>query len=146
MADAFVAINAVLFSRNLTPTRFSSPLRTCFTDMCEFNAVGIQYADIYTGSSETMSEEQAIKYGGVAGEPHDACYHLNCDNYNNIDEDILLINARGIGYMVIRYAFLPDPPRSASGRRRRRRTREESEAVKAEVMERYGSFKERKIR
>lgn len=115
--------------------------------MCEFNAVGIQYADVYTGSSEIKTEEQVEIYGGVAGEPHDPCYHLACDNYDNVNEEVLLINARALGYITVKYAFYDHPPRTASGRRRHlQRSKEESKAVKDAVIQRYGRFKDRTIR
>ena len=33
--------------------------------------------------------EEAAIYGGAAGEPYDPCYHLGCDDMDNLDDTAL---------------------------------------------------------
>jgi Zn-dependent M28 family amino/carboxypeptidase len=92
----------------------------CLTDPCAFFTAGIPYADTYTGSSEIMTEEQVDKYGGIAGEAHDPCYHLACDTIDNIGFDILEINSKAMAYTTVRFAMMESPRFWETGRRRAR--------------------------
>jgi hypothetical protein len=51
-----------------------------------------------------MSEEQAIRYGGTAGEPFDPCYHDTCDDITNLDLEVLGQNADAVAYATLTLA------------------------------------------
>ncbi len=58
------------------------------SDYGPFIAVGIPAGGLFTGAEGIKSEEEAAIYGGTAGAPYDPCYHLACDTYDNIDEQV----------------------------------------------------------
>ena len=43
---------------------------------------GIPIGGLFTGATGIKTAAQATTYGGTAGQPYDACYHLACDNYS----------------------------------------------------------------
>ena len=47
-------------------------------------AVGIPAGGLFTGAEGIKSAAEAAVYGGTAGQPYDPCYHLACDDYDNI--------------------------------------------------------------
>ncbi|WP_433825228.1 M28 family metallopeptidase [Actinoplanes sp. CA-015351] len=55
------------------------------SDYGPFIAVGIPAGGLFSGAEGVKTEEQAAEYGGVAGEPYDACYHAACDDITNIN-------------------------------------------------------------
>jgi Zn-dependent M28 family amino/carboxypeptidase len=63
------------------------------TDHAAFDAIGIPTGGIFTGASEVKSAAEAETFGGTAGEPLDACYHLACDTLANVDVDHVAVFA-----------------------------------------------------
>ena len=55
------------------------------SDHAFFAEAGIPTGGIFSGATELKSIEQAEAFGGSAGEPMDACYHLACDTAANVD-------------------------------------------------------------
>jgi Zn-dependent M28 family amino/carboxypeptidase len=55
------------------------------SDSASFIAAAIPAGGLFTGANGIKSREQAAIYGGIAGEPYDACYHQPCDNLANIN-------------------------------------------------------------
>ncbi len=53
------------------------------SDYAPFMEAGIPVGGLYGGSFETKTAEEAALWGGTAGEPYDACYHLPCDDIDN---------------------------------------------------------------
>ena len=47
---------------------------------------------------------QAAKWGGTAGAPFDACYHLACDTTRNVSNTALEQNADAVAYAVAGFA------------------------------------------
>ncbi|KRF12448.1 hypothetical protein ASG90_15910 [Nocardioides sp. Soil797] len=62
------------------------------SDHAAFMQRDIPTAGTFSGAEEYMSEEQAQKWGGDAGEPFDACYHSACDDIDNLDTAALDAN------------------------------------------------------
>lgn len=54
-----------------------------------FIAAGIPAGGLFSGAEGVKTEAQAVKYGGTAGEPFDACYHQACDTINNLSTKAL---------------------------------------------------------
>jgi Zn-dependent M28 family amino/carboxypeptidase len=55
------------------------------SDYGPFIEVGIPAGGLFTGAEGIKTEEQAEIYGGTAGEQYDPCYHLGCDDIDNLN-------------------------------------------------------------
>ena len=55
------------------------------SDYGPFIDVGIPAGGLFSGAEGLKTAEQAATYGGVAGQPYDACYHQACDTVTNLD-------------------------------------------------------------
>ncbi|MBA0051172.1 M28 family peptidase [Streptomyces sp. AJS327] len=70
------------------------------SDHASFKDAGVTVGGTFTGAGATMSQEQADKWGGTAGEPFDGCYHSSCDDVSNINESALDLHSDGIAHAV----------------------------------------------
>lgn len=68
------------------------------SDHAAFADAGIPTAGTFTGAEQTMTAEQAEKWGGTAGEPFDKCYHDSCDTVDNINAEALDRNSDAIAH------------------------------------------------
>jgi Zn-dependent M28 family amino/carboxypeptidase len=66
------------------------------TDDASFYEKGIATVGLYTGAGAAKSEAEAALFGGVAGQPHDPCYHRACDTIENINREVLEENTRAL--------------------------------------------------
>ena len=66
------------------PTEFSGR-----SDYGPFIAAGIPAGGLFTGAEGIKTAEEAAIYGGVAGEQYDPCYHLSCDDMDNLSLEAL---------------------------------------------------------
>jgi Zn-dependent M28 family amino/carboxypeptidase len=55
------------------------------SDYGPFIAVGIPAGGLFSGAEGIKTAAQAATYGGVAGDPYDACYHQACDTIRNLN-------------------------------------------------------------
>ena len=55
------------------------------SDHASFDEVGIPTGGIFSGATEIKTDAQAESFGGTAGKPLDACYHLACDTVENVN-------------------------------------------------------------
>jgi aminopeptidase S len=55
------------------------------SDHAPFSDAGIPTGGVFSGATERKTDTQAATFGGQAGEPMDACYHLACDTLSNVD-------------------------------------------------------------
>ena len=55
------------------------------SDHGAFQDAGIPTGGLFSGASEPKTDEQREQFGGTAGQPMDACYHLSCDTAANVD-------------------------------------------------------------
>jgi Zn-dependent M28 family amino/carboxypeptidase len=62
------------------------------SDYGPFVGVGIAVGGILSGAEGIKSAEEAVLWGGVAGQPYDPCYHLACDTYDNVNLETLRVN------------------------------------------------------
>jgi len=74
------------------------------SDYQTFTGVGIPAGGLDSGSDDTMTEEQARRWGGIAGQPFDPNYHTKSDTLNHIDHIALEILGRGVAFAVGSYA------------------------------------------
>ncbi|GDY47385.1 M28 family metallopeptidase [Streptomyces antimycoticus] len=70
------------------------------SDHAPFKDAGVRVGGLFTGAEATMSQEQAEKWGGKAGEAFDPCYHSACDKTSNIDDKALDLNADAIANAI----------------------------------------------
>lgn len=75
------------------------------SDYGPFVEAGIAAGGLATGAEGTKSPLQAETYGGMAGEPYDACYHAQCDDIDNVDLEVLEGLAGAAAHAVSVYAL-----------------------------------------
>jgi Zn-dependent M28 family amino/carboxypeptidase len=59
------------------------------SDYGPFIAVGVPAGGLFSGAEGVKTEEQAVVYGGTAGQPYDPCYHQACDTITNVNTKAL---------------------------------------------------------
>ena len=59
------------------------------SDYGPFIAEGIPAGGLFTGAEGIKTEEQEQVFGGEAGVAYDPCYHLACDDIDNVNDDAL---------------------------------------------------------
>ena len=55
------------------------------SDYKPFIDVGIPAGGLFSGAEDVKTPEEQERYGGVAGEPYDRCYHQACDTLSNVN-------------------------------------------------------------
>lgn len=73
------------------------------SDYLAFVQNGIPAGGLFTGAEEIKTPEQAAVFGGIAGEPFDPCYHLACDDYDNINLEVLEENLYATASAIIHF-------------------------------------------
>ncbi len=71
------------------------------SDYGPFIAVGIPAGGLFTGAEGVKTEEEAARYGGVAGAAYDPCYHAACDNLTGEGQDVALYDQLRAGYRLV---------------------------------------------
>jgi Zn-dependent M28 family amino/carboxypeptidase len=56
------------------------------SDHGPFAARGISTGGLFSGAEGIKTREEAAVFGGEAGAPHDPCYHMACDDLDNLDK------------------------------------------------------------
>lgn len=74
------------------------------SDYQAFTGAGIPAGGFDSGADDTMTEDQARRWGGLAGRPFDPNYHTASDTLNHIDHTALEILGRGVAFAVGNYA------------------------------------------
>jgi Zn-dependent M28 family amino/carboxypeptidase len=64
----------------LDPTPFDGR-----SDYKPFIDVGIPAGGLFSGAEDVKSADEQARFGGVAGEPFDRCYHQACDTLSNVN-------------------------------------------------------------
>jgi Zn-dependent M28 family amino/carboxypeptidase len=59
------------------------------SDYGPFIDAGIPAGGLFSGAEGVKTAEEAVVYGGTAGEPYDACYHAACDDISNLNSTAL---------------------------------------------------------
>lgn len=77
------------------------------SDFYPFMVMGIPVGGLFAGADSIKTEDQAQKYGGVAGEVCDACYHTECDNVENLNYVIEKQILRAMASAVQTYSETP---------------------------------------
>jgi Zn-dependent M28 family amino/carboxypeptidase len=93
------------------------------SDYGEFILNGIPAGGLSTGSDAVKTEAQADKWGGIAGEAFDQCYHQACDNLGNVDRVALDRNSDAIAFVLGSYAISTEDINGVPPRANRAKTR-----------------------
>ena len=75
------------------------------SDYGPFIAVGIPAGGLFTGAEGIKTADEALLYGGTAGDQYDPCYHLACDTFANNSDHALEVNADAVAYATLNYAM-----------------------------------------
>ena len=75
------------------------------SDYGPFIAVGIPAGGLFTGADGIKTEAEAAIYSGTAGDQYDPCYHLACDTFNNVSEEVLDQNSDAVAHAVLTFAM-----------------------------------------
>ena len=75
------------------------------SDYQAFIQNGIPAGGLFTGAEVVKTPEQAAIWGGTAGAQYDPCYHLACDDIDNLALDALDVNSDAIAAAVLTYAY-----------------------------------------
>ncbi|MFI7742775.1 M28 family peptidase [Kocuria rhizosphaericola] len=78
------------------------------SDYVAFIEAGIPSGGLYTGDDHTMTDRDARRFDGRAGEPYDPCFHRACDDITNIDFQGLEEMSDAAAAVVLRYATSGD--------------------------------------
>ena len=70
-----------------------------------FTAVGIPAGGLFTGAEAVKTPEQALIWGGTAGDQYDPCYHLACDTFDNISLEALDVNSDAVAASVLTFGM-----------------------------------------
>lgn len=86
------------------------------SDYGPFLDAGIPAGGIFTGAEDVKTEEEAALFGGQAGISYDPNYHLVGDNFDNLNFEAFLTNAKAIAAATAHYAtsFKTLPPRDGT--------------------------------
>lgn len=96
------------------PTQFDGR-----SDYFAFIQNGIPAGGLFTGAEGIKTPEQVAMYGGIAGEQFDPCYHLACDDYDNINLDVLEENLHATASAILHFmnADFSEDCRSIDGKK-----------------------------
>lgn len=86
------------------------------SDYQAFIQNGIPAGGLFTGAEVPKTEEQAAIWGGTAGAQYDPCYHLACDDIDNLALDALDVNADAIATAVLTYAYSTETVNGVPGK------------------------------
>ncbi len=74
------------------------------SDYQAFINVGIPSSGLFTGAEGIKTPEQEAIWGGTAGDQYDPCYHLACDNIDDVSAEALDVNVDAIAYAIYNLA------------------------------------------
>lgn len=74
------------------------------SDYDTFTEAGIPAGGLFSGAERPMTDGQAQRWGGVAGQPFDPNYHKKSDTVDRIDHTALEILGRGVAFAVASYS------------------------------------------
>ncbi|MEU1971058.1 M28 family peptidase [Microbacterium sp. NPDC019599] len=87
------------------------------SDYQGFIEEGIPAGGLFTGAEVPKTELQAEIWGGEAGQQYDPCYHLACDDIDNLALDALDVNSDAIAAAVLTYAYSTESVNGVAGKK-----------------------------
>jgi Zn-dependent M28 family amino/carboxypeptidase len=88
------------------------------SDYGPFIAAGVDIpaGGLFTGAEGIKTAQEAITWGGTAGQQYDPCYHLACDTFANNSNHALEVNSDLIAYAQLTFAFSTQSVNGVPGR------------------------------
>ncbi|WP_230859623.1 M28 family metallopeptidase [Actinoplanes aureus] len=87
------------------------------SDYQAFIEAGIPSGGLFTGAEVVKTEEQQAIWGGVAGESFDQCYHIACDDIDNLDKHALEVNSDLIAFAQLTFAYSTESVNGVPGKK-----------------------------
>ena len=87
------------------------------SDYQAFIEAGIPSGGLFTGAEEIKTAEQQAIWGGTAGQQFDPCYHLACDDFDNISLHALEVNSDLIAFAQMTFAYSTESVNGVAGER-----------------------------
>jgi len=87
------------------------------SDYQAFIDAGIPSGGLFTGAEQVKTEEQEMIWGGTAGEQFDPCYHLACDDFDNVNLHALDVNSDLIAFAQLTFAYSTESINGVPGAR-----------------------------
>ena len=87
------------------------------SDYQGFIQEGIPAGGLFTGAEVPKTAQQAEIWGGTAGAQYDPCYHLACDDIDNLALDALDVNTDAIATAVLTYAYSTESVNGVVGKK-----------------------------
>ncbi len=75
------------------------------SDHGPFRQAGVPVLGLFSGAAETKTKAEARDWGGRAGRPFDACYHLHCDRLARVDPRTLSELSDGVAVALFRLGW-----------------------------------------
>ncbi|WP_323793024.1 M28 family metallopeptidase [Nocardioides sp.] len=79
--------------------------------------VDIPSGGLFTGAEGIKTPQEAEIWGGTAGEQYDPCYHLACDDYDNINLEAFDVNVDAIAFSTLTYAYSTESVNGEKGKK-----------------------------
>jgi Zn-dependent M28 family amino/carboxypeptidase len=86
------------------------------SDYEAFILAGIPSGGLFTGAEVVKTELQEEIWGGTAGEQFDPCYHLACDDFDNIDLHALEVNSDLVAFAMLTFAYSTETVNGVPGK------------------------------
>ena len=87
------------------------------SDYQAFIQNGIPAGGLFTGAEVPKTALQASIWGGTAGAQYDPCYHLACDDIDNLSLEALDVNTDAIATAVLTYAYSTESVNGVTGKK-----------------------------
>jgi Zn-dependent M28 family amino/carboxypeptidase len=78
---------------------------------------GIPSSGLFTGAEVQKTAEQQAVWGGTVGAQFDPCYHIACDNFDNVALHALDVNSDAIAFAVLTFAYSTEAVNGVPGQR-----------------------------
>lgn len=85
------------------------------SDYGPFIEAGIPAGGLFSGAEGIKTADEALRFGGTAGEPYDACYHQACDDIHNLNVTAFEELADAAATVAMQYAFDARKPAKGTG-------------------------------
>ena len=86
------------------------------SDYEAFILAGIPSGGLFTGAEVPKTAEQQAIWGGTAGAQFDPCYHLACDDYDNINLHALEVNSDLVAFAMLTFAYSTESVNGVPGK------------------------------
>jgi Zn-dependent M28 family amino/carboxypeptidase len=77
----------------------------------------IPSSGLFTGAEVPKTAEQQAVWGGTVGAQFDPCYHIACDNFDNVALRALDVNTDAIAFAVLTFAYSTESVNGVRGQR-----------------------------